>query len=152
MTPQAARDYPLPTISVLIARPPSHNESSVATGEKNGPKYAGNIEPSNRGYGTVSPHLPYCGRGWRRRRSWIQAALAFSDSILAGRSSSAIRSSSSCDSPGSARPIARPSCPFLRCSSSLRSTYMYCSHSSWYVLCDSSSICFLLSVFDQPST
>lgn len=25
------------------------------------------------------------GRGWRRRRSWIQAALAFSDSILAGR-------------------------------------------------------------------
>src|SRR5215203_1424973 len=138
------------------------------------------IVPSDREDGSVS-RLLYCGRGWRRRRSWIQAALAFSDSILAGRSSLvslsmclyqtssplrsstspssalrrsswAIRSSSSCDSPGSARPIARPSCPFLRCSSSLRSTSMYCSHSSWCVLCDSSSIRFLLPVFDQPST
>src|SRR5918994_4576975 len=45
-----------------------------------------------------------------------------------------------------------PSCPFLRCSSSLRSTSMYCSHSSWCVSCDSSSIRFLLPVFDQPST
>src|SRR5215218_4905555 len=138
------------------------------------------IEPWNQGDGSVSP-LRYCGRGWRRRRSWIQAGLAFSDSILADlsslvsssiclyqtssplrsstspssalrRSSSAIRSSSACDSPGSARPSARPSCPLLHCSSSLRSTSMYCSYSSWCVLCDSSSIRFLLPVFDQPST
>ena len=42
MTPQVARAYLLPTISLLIARPPSHNESSEAAAEKNGPKYAGN--------------------------------------------------------------------------------------------------------------
>src|SRR5215208_2053309 len=186
MTPQVARAYPLPTISLLIACPPSHNESWGATDEKNGPKYAGN-RPYRGWYRVLEQgirnriRLLYCGRVWRRRRSWIQAALAFSESILAGRSSlvsssiclyqtlsplrsstspssalrrssSAIRSSSSCDSPGSARPMARPNCPFLRCSSSLRSTSMYCSHSSWCVLCDSSSIRFLLPVFDQPST
>src|SRR5215213_9275703 len=79
-----ARGYLLRTTSLLIACPPSHNKSLVKPGEKNGPKYAGNIEPTNRGDGSVS-RLLYCGRGWRRRRSWIQAALAFSDSILACR-------------------------------------------------------------------
>jgi hypothetical protein len=138
------------------------------------------IEPEDRGDGSES-RLLHCGRGWRRRRSWIQAALAFSDSILAGLSSlvissicfyqtssplrsstsplsalrwssSAMRCSSSCDSPGSALPSARPSCPFLRCSSSRRSTSMYCSHSSWCVLRESSPIRFLLPVYEQPST
>jgi hypothetical protein len=41
MTPSAARGYPPPTMSLLIARLPSHKKTSLAPGEKNGPKYAG---------------------------------------------------------------------------------------------------------------
>ena len=59
MTPQAARAYPLPTISLLIARPPSHNESSEATGEKNGPKYAGN-RPYGCWYRAFGPRRRLC--------------------------------------------------------------------------------------------
>jgi hypothetical protein len=79
------------------------------------------IEPSDRGDGSVSRLL---WAGPTAQRSWIQAALAFSDSILAGLSSLVISSiclyqtSSPLRSSSSPLSALRWSSSAMRCSSS----------------------------------